>query len=1617
MPLDAEQTKELKDGLKMAKKRPMSFGICPAPKPEGTAMLMHKTKAPEMLGRKAKKEGDGTKMTFGTVTVKGKEVTFRLDGDFLPGLAKRARLFLRQTGQKYSVVILGSDGAVLEQEIDEEAAQEAQPEEDRQSFEGADPNAAKWARVREMMDPQVARAASTGSSGDPSKLRAAWAMALEKASGETPDYEAALKIAAKLSKVLSDAGVNAEGDAADDPDKLRWDNESGLVKPRLAAALKAGAGDISKMRAAWAMATEKAGGDPPDYATALKALGALNTLLNQAGAAGDTPDAVPEGTVKAATDAHEVLAQLQAKKEELRAAFAVQPHRADEGKGLVQAVTEAVKAKNAEQAGAAFEEVETFLQEVTPHIAAKEAYQAALSALEERTAALAAQLDAAPGIAELIGAAKASQSAAQGAAAQDDWVQAHSAMTPWGEVLEDADQALTAGRERKAALIAELGQITVPDGATTEETAAITGPVEAARAALDPDVPNDDSFATAEARRDEAKAKVTEITEAIAARAAARKAFDDAYKAVKTKLEAAADLDVAPYATAAIFTSLEAAVDSAKDLRTEAVAADASADPDVHTDVAAKLTAWAAKADDAETHRTTAAAQIKQALVTKYSTLKVHFENHAAVDGSEFAGDEKETEIVALIDEFKQGTTEIDAVIAGTDTAKHIQIRTLIDDLHRKYFTLKDLMQEARIRGYKKYLGQLGASKAHQDGIMALNDINADARKNVVDILVATGTELGYVEASRSFIADKKKEVAEAADRIKALRETVQQMDQDLQAPYKDLMDRKAQIEALQQDITENPAPVVEGDAPQPPDPRVAELAALKAEQEAKALPFNEKLAELRAKDQELKAQQRLHIDTLKLQRAAEKQKAVLDAISFGPLSPGAGRPIPEAQVTRITALFAENPAIAEETCARMADCVDPEALTKCAEEMAAQTKKRFAWADPDNGGKMKKLSPDAAEKLAKRTLMNAAHFGADYVTAAEDAYTRGVQFLPDPTLAGAGTFDILEANRAKLVAEKMLVEKGTGDAKKMTIDPADPGFTEALDMLMFSSRGLGNNTPMLSEHVQEFKTFLSDPDNLREAQAVLDSVTEAPASEDAKAMVAKSLGIDKDAVDENSVKLAILKAMATPIAQGQVGSCFATAPVRNLRKQDPLAVMKHYRDIATTGVLNPAVGRPVPAVTNLPANEDPLARSLEYSTATAAARLENSRERKRVTAALFNASDPDVANFAKLGPELDADDWSALQPKLTAKMAACFTHRYDPTVEASETSSDGSSNKGFYRLVDADTDEEITTQEKFIAFIKKNALAAADEAGLGDVAKGKVGDFVSDAKFATGVLKLMGKNPPWDPAFGGFGDQASDVLLGRGGSFHSTNLVSKDSSDSEGTRAIKVLAHIVHSLSGAEDMQVIATRGMHSFNAVPNNKSLTDLQGDILGNITTKLVDKGADIAGAAMSKDRAAYLYQKQISALLDRGYKDAEKDALRAVIDATPDTDMTPGDLQTYIDGKLATFAETYATRKAEEWKDKQTGTVAPDKLAEEKAKQLKAIKKSVKNAGAGMMVAELGAPEFVIADTNWGSGRDHTLFVIAPDPLTGEPKLWQKSVMDGSLSPKDPDWLEANWRVEQ
>lgn len=72
--------------------------------------------------------------------------------------------------------------------------------------------------------------------------------------------------------------------------------------------------------------------------------------------------------------------------------------------------------------------------------------------------------------------------------------------------------------------------------------------------------------------------------------------------------------------------------------------------------------------------------------------------------------------------------------------------------------------------------------------------------------------------------------------------------------------------------------------------------------------------------------------------------------------------------------------------------------------------------------------------------------------------------------------------------------------------------------------------------------------------------------------------------------------------------------------------------------------------------------------------------------------------------------------------------------------------------------------------------------------------------------------------------------------------------------------------------------------------------------------------------------------------------------------------------------------------------------------------------VKGALQGTLASGLSDPQVVLADTNWGGGEDHTFFVVAPDPISGKPMLWQRTDPPGSMQlAPSKDWIDREWQI--
>ena len=277
MPAKAVSTKELKDAIRLAKKREINFAVCLGKKSEGTVILTDRIKEAAALARQAKKEGETPKIASGKMTVDGREMQLTCESTPPSGMARKLREYFKNSvGLAMKVTLLSAGGDVLE--ADGEAEEEDAPE---QAGETPDPRAQDWAQKRAELEPQVMKFVSSPAN-DASKVRAAWAVAIEAADQEQ-DYAHALRVAANIETMLA-----AEGGAPDEkgqaplPGQEKWQAARQKIEPHVLEALKLNTPQKAKIEAVWAFALGKADATPPDFTAALKAFAPLSGLIAQA---------------------------------------------------------------------------------------------------------------------------------------------------------------------------------------------------------------------------------------------------------------------------------------------------------------------------------------------------------------------------------------------------------------------------------------------------------------------------------------------------------------------------------------------------------------------------------------------------------------------------------------------------------------------------------------------------------------------------------------------------------------------------------------------------------------------------------------------------------------------------------------------------------------------------------------------------------------------------------------------------------------------------------------------------------------------------------------------------------------------------------------------------------------------------------------------------------------------------------------------------------------------------------------------------------------------------------------------------------------------------------------
>jgi hypothetical protein len=747
----------------------------------------------------------------------------------------------------------------------------------------------------------------------------------------------------------------------------------------------------------------------------------------------------------------------------------------------------------------------------------------------------------------------------------------------------------------------------------------------------------------------------------------------------------------------------------------------------------------------------------------------------------------------------------------------------------------------------------------------------------------------------------------------------------------------------------------------------------------------------------------------------AERENAMIgrtsleNALSHGPLSSESGSAVTRPETAqKLIAAYGKDARIADAAVTAAGTAKFPDAIADNVDDIITRSQNGFAA----KGGQAYN-NRDTAREYGQNLLKMGGNVGPEYFARLPDYIASGQQFTPDgPGDKSETAWNKAAQKRSTTLAGKLIKPDGTID---VTSDAAKAAIGDQL----FHPDAVKYQAPALSAHMLKTVDFLADPATGPQATAVLKGVT-APTNPAAQKLVRGSLGKGPaDGLDDAGARTAVLASMLKPLDQGPVGSCFATAPTRKMRETQPLDAMKAYADIAAKGTYKPPFGPEVPVVTNLPAGEDPIMRSWEYTTATATSRRANSDERTTLAKNVAKGTDllKDIAVKHEKPEDKDAS-WSAKKQKLTNDVADALTFIYDPTSTITN-SSDGKSSTGRYIITRVSDNKEIRSQADFEAAITDVALASLAIDPSSPEAT-DVKNLVTSNAFIAAVCP--GDYKPWELSSGGQTTAATQTLFGDTLAQKAMLPEATDPKPNEGDRTKQVLSAFLKNFQGnPAQMATIRTVGMHGFNALPNDPSLAALKGkdeaETNQKIQANLVDKGTALKNTDLSADRAAWLFDAAI-----KKEADAEKDAtLRDLIETEaakrrPTAAMKPAALTKAIDDSLEAYHDKAADGRGEKWKTDETAkgkTPAPADVTKKKAEIKKALKQAAENAAKDALLRNMDAPEFVIADSNWGGPLNHTFFVVAPDPTSGEPLLWEKTEPPGTMRPAGRDWVDHEW----
>ncbi len=717
--------------------------------------------------------------------------------------------------------------------------------------------------------------------------------------------------------------------------------------------------------------------------------------------------------------------------------------------------------------------------------------------------------------------------------------------------------------------------------------------------------------------------------------------------------------------------------------------------------------------------------------------------------------------------------------------------------------------------------------------------------------------------------------------------------------------------------------------------------------------------------------------------------KLLTEAMELGPLSGDTGAPFDDATSEKFIKAFQKDPRLAAKAVEASTGARHPEAVADALSSLSDMVSGGFV--DKTGKGLPEGTDPRA---YADSILSMGAHCGGDYFGRLNDYIASGDHLKP----AGLGDS---EDDAANVRAQKRAVAvAGTLCDKDGTIDLSTDKAKTAIGNMLFHPDSMKHPMPAMNDTVLRTLEELKKP----KASEILKGMTTPAPGGKAETLVTRALGSTAPAT-AGDARTAVLATMLKSLDQGPVGSCFSTAPSRRLREGEPLRAMEKFAEIASKGTLTTAKPPAMAVVTNIPPGEDPIMRTLEYTLATTMARDANSDQKSRVKSDSINGTlaiqdDIRTALGKDPGDNINAELW-----KVVDAVKDGFRIEYDPTAKLEGTSGDGSSTEGRYVMIDTVSKEVITSREKYVTAITSRVLGALGLDANSNEAKALKPLIETNFVDATEVKDSNGKltRAPWKMPSGGETARATETLFGPMDETETMarNPNTSDTREKQGERTLKVMEGLFSSFGATPpDMVTMKTQSIHGFNALPNNPTLKPIlegPGTMEDKLKAALVDPGKAIATTKLSAERAAKHFEA--------GVKDSRRWVQGWITNAKDDVERAEcEELLKQFDAKAKTL--------------RPTAEMVPSDIADLVVDLRNGFfnkPESAKDTMSALMVQDLGCPEIVIADSNWGDSEDHTFFVVAPDPVSGQPVLWQKTEPPGSMRILDPKWIDDKWAV--